>query len=109
MGPHTVALSVRQRGRPSTCSDAWEQNEGTASHTRPDQRRIVGLEDITKKAQEFLGDNKVQEALKSEKAEDLSDKLLDGVAGAVNKVTGEKFDEQVEGARAAADKAIGTE
>jgi hypothetical protein len=31
------------------------------------------------------------------------------VAGAVNKATGDKFDEQVEGARAAADKAVGTE
>jgi hypothetical protein len=69
----------------------------------------MGLEDITKKAQEFLGDNKVQEALKSEQAEDISDKLLDGVAGAVNTVTGDKFDQQVEGARAAADKAVGTE
>ena len=69
----------------------------------------MGLDDITKKAQEFLSDNKVQEALKSEQAEDISDKVLDGVADTVKKVTGGKFDEQVEGARAAADKAVGTE
>ncbi|WP_374946138.1 Rv0909 family putative TA system antitoxin [Agreia sp.] len=69
----------------------------------------MGLEDITKKAQDFLGDSTVKDALKSEQAEDISDKLLDGVAGAVNKVTGDKFEEQVEGARAAADKAVGTE
>ncbi|SDY45970.1 Rv0909 family putative TA system antitoxin [Herbiconiux ginsengi] len=69
----------------------------------------MGLDDITKKAQEFLSDDKVQEALKSEQAEDISDKVLDGVADTVNKVTGGKFGEQVEGARAAADKAVGTE
>ena len=69
----------------------------------------MAFEDITKKAQEFLADNKVQDALHGEKAEDLSDKLLDGVAGAVNKVTGDKFTGQVDGARDAADKAVGTE
>jgi hypothetical protein len=69
----------------------------------------MGLEDITKKAQEFLGDSTVHDALKSEQAEDISDKLLEGVAGAVNSITGDKFGEQVEGARAAADKAVGTQ
>jgi len=70
---------------------------------------MSGFDDITKKAQEFLGDSKVQEALKSQQAEDISDKVLDGVADTVKKVTGGKFDEQVDGARSAADKAVGTE
>ncbi|MGG7464223.1 MULTISPECIES: antitoxin [unclassified Plantibacter] len=69
----------------------------------------MGIEDITNKAKEFLNDNKVKDALKSEQAEDISDKLLDGVAGAANKVTGGKFEEQIESARDAADKAVGTE
>ncbi|TFD80985.1 Rv0909 family putative TA system antitoxin [Cryobacterium fucosi] len=69
----------------------------------------MGLEDITKKAQDFLGDNKVKEALNSEQAEGVSDKLLGGVADLANKVTGGKFDEQIEGARAAADEKIGDE
>ncbi|TFC04596.1 Rv0909 family putative TA system antitoxin [Cryobacterium mannosilyticum] len=69
----------------------------------------MGLEDITKKAQDFLGDNKVKDALNSEQAEDISDKLLGGVADAANKVTGGKFEEQIEGARAAADEKIGDE
>ncbi len=69
----------------------------------------MGLDDITKKAQEFLSDNKVQEALHSEQAEGISDKVLDGVADTVNKVTGDKFSEQIEGARAAADGAVGNE
>ncbi len=70
---------------------------------------MSGFDDITKKAQEFLNDDKVKDALKSEKAEEISDKVLDGVADTVKKVTGGKFDEQVEGARAAADKAVGNE
>jgi hypothetical protein len=70
---------------------------------------MTGFDDITKKAQEFLNDDKVKGALKSEQAEDISDKILDGVADTVKKVTGGKFDDQVEGARQAADKAVGTE
>jgi hypothetical protein len=69
----------------------------------------MGLDDITKKAQEFLGSDQVKGALHSEQAEDISDKLLDGVAGTVNKVTGDKFADQVEGARAAADGKVGNE
>ncbi|SDK28866.1 MT0933-like antitoxin protein [Cryobacterium psychrotolerans] len=69
----------------------------------------MGLEDITRKAQEFLDDNKVKEALNSQQAEDISDKLLGGTADAVKKVTGGKFDEQIEGARDAADKKVGNE
>jgi hypothetical protein len=42
-------------------------------------------------------------------SEDVSDKLLTGVADAANKVTGGKFEEQIESARADADKKIGTE
>jgi len=38
-----------------------------------------------------------------------SDKVLDGAAGLANKITGGKFADQVDGARDAADKAIGNE
>ncbi len=69
----------------------------------------MGLEDITRKAQEFLADDKVKGALDSQQAEDISDKLLDGVADAASKVTGGKFDDQIAGAKDAADKAVGTE
>ena len=69
----------------------------------------MDFNDITKKAQKFLEDDKVKDALKSEKAEEISDKLLDSVAGAAQKVTGSKFDEQIEGARKNADKAVGNE
>ena len=71
--------------------------------------KIVGLDDVTKKAQDLLNDNKVKDALQSEKAEDVSDKLLDGVANAANKVTGGKFEEQINDAKDKADKAVGNE
>ncbi|TDQ03600.1 MULTISPECIES: Rv0909 family putative TA system antitoxin [Microbacteriaceae] len=70
---------------------------------------MAGFDDITKKAQEFLNDPKVKDALNSEQAEDVSDKLLDGVAGAAKKVTGGKFDDKIEGARDEADKHVGNE
>lgn len=69
----------------------------------------MALDDITKKAQEFLNDNKVQDALKSEQAEDISDKVLDGVADVADKVTGGKFSEQIEDVRENIDKKIGNE
>jgi uncharacterized protein YjbJ (UPF0337 family) len=71
----------------------------------------VGIEDITGKAEQLIGENKdkIEGALKSDKAEEISDKVLDGAEGFINKVTGGKFEEQVGGARDAADKKIGTE
>ena len=70
---------------------------------------MAGFDDITKKAQEFLKDGKVQDALQSEKAEDVSDKILGGVAEAVKKATGGKYDDKIDGAREQADKRIGNE
>ncbi|MCI2956455.1 antitoxin [Agromyces atrinae] len=70
---------------------------------------MAGLDDVTKKAQEFLNSDKVKDALKSEKAEDVSDKLLDGVAGIANKVTGGKYEQQIGDARDTADKHVGNE
>ncbi|WP_431031044.1 Rv0909 family putative TA system antitoxin [Plantibacter sp. RU18] len=69
----------------------------------------MGIEDVTGKAKEFLANNAVKDALQSEQAENISDKVLDGTAEAVNKVTGNKFDEQVGAAKDAADKRIGNE
>ena len=82
---------------------------GTGRTRRSGVGVIVGLDDITKKAKDFLADNRVKDALASEQAEGVSDKVLGGTADTVNKVTGGKFEEQVEGARAEADKKIGNE
>ena len=70
---------------------------------------MSAFDDISKKAQEVLNSDGVQDALKSEQAEDISDKVLDGAADGVNKITGGKFGDQVDGARDAADGAIGNQ
>jgi len=70
---------------------------------------MAGFDDITKKAQEFLKDGKVQDALKSEQAEGVSDRVLGGVADAVKKATGGKFDDKIDGAREQADERLGNE
>ncbi|MGO4300000.1 antitoxin [Leifsonia sp. RAF41] len=70
---------------------------------------MAGFDDITKKAQEFLNDPKVKDALSSEQAEGVSDTLLDGVAGAAKKATGGKFGDKIDGARDEADKRVGNE
>jgi hypothetical protein len=58
----------------------------------------MNLNDITRKAQQFL---------KSEKGEEISDKVLDGGAAVANKVTGNKHADKISNARAAADKHLG--
>ena len=52
--------------------------------------------------------DQVTGALHSEQAEGISDRLLDGVAVVANRVIGGTFEEQFNGARNAADKAVGT-
>jgi len=68
---------------------------------------MAGFDDITKKAQEFLKDGKVQDALKSEKAEGISDNILDAVAGAADKATGGKYSDKIAQAKEQADKKVG--
>ncbi|GGI46336.1 prolyl oligopeptidase PreP (S9A serine peptidase family) [Agromyces flavus] len=69
------------------------------------------LDDLTKKAQDFVEENKdqINEALNSEQAEDISDKVLDAVADAAKKVTPDEHDAKVDEVRANIDKTIGTE
>jgi len=70
---------------------------------------MAGFDDITRKAQSFLADGKVQDALKSEKAEGVSDRILVAVAGAADKATGGKHADKIQQAKDAADKKIGNE
>ena len=58
----------------------------------------MNLNDITRKAQDFL---------KSEKGEEISDKFIDGAAAAANKVTGDKHADKIQNARDTADKHLG--
>lgn len=78
----------------------------------------MGVEDLGAKAQQaakqvgdLVGENKekIQEALKSEQAEGISDKVLDGATGLFNKITGDKFADKAEDVRKNIDGAIGNE
>ena len=60
----------------------------------------MGLDDLTDKA---------KDALNSDKGEKISDQGLDKAAGAANKATGGKFDDQVNKGRDAADGKLGNE
>lgn len=80
----------------------------------------MGLEDLTDKAKDLgnkvkdaaadLGD-KAKDAVESAKdavtSEDKTDKVLDNIAGAANKVTGGKFEDKIDAARDAADDKLG--
>lgn len=71
----------------------------------------MAIDDLGKKAKDFLGENadKVQDALKSEQAESISDKVLDGIAGVANKVTGGKHSDQIDDMKTKLDGQIGNE
>lgn len=71
----------------------------------------MAIDDIAKQAGDFMKQNtdKIGDVLKSEQAEGISDKVLDGAADVAKKVTGGKFSEQIDAARDAADKHIGNE
>lgn len=61
------------------------------------------------KAKDFVEQNadKIQEALKSDQAEQISDGLLDKVAGFADKVTGGKHSDAIKDARDKIDGSIG--
>lgn len=71
----------------------------------------MGIDDLAKQAGDFVKQNSasIQDVLKSEQAEAISDKVLDGAADLANKVTGGKFKDQVDGVRNEADKHLGNE
>lgn len=78
----------------------------------------MAIDDLGKKASDLAGKakaameenaDKIQDALKSEQAEGISDKALDGLAGLANKVTGGKHADKVEEIRSKLDGSIGNE
>jgi len=70
---------------------------------------MAGLGDMIKKAQQLAGDPKVQKHLKSEKAESISDSVLDRVSDTAKKVSGGKHNDKIDGAREQADKRLGNQ
>lgn len=69
----------------------------------------MALDKIVNTVKNLANDPKVREQLKSEKAEQISDSVLDKAAGAANKVTGGKHEDKISRARDAADRAIGND
>lgn len=70
----------------------------------------MGLDDLVNKGKDLYEQNKdkVDDALKSEQAEDVSDKVLDGVADFAKKVA-PGASEKIDDIRDAADEHIGNE
>ncbi|MFZ8444633.1 hypothetical protein ACO1NI_13685, partial [Staphylococcus aureus] len=69
----------------------------------------MGVDDIINKGKQLLEENrdKIEEALKSEQAEEVSDKLLDGAADAIKKVVPAEHHAKVDEARENIDKNVG--
>lgn len=71
----------------------------------------MGIDDVVNQGKAFLEQNKgkIDEALKSDKAEEVSDSVLDAAAEFVKKVAPDSVDAHVDGVRDNIDKAVGTE
>lgn len=69
----------------------------------------MGVDDIIAKGKKLLDDNrdKIEEALKSERAEQVSDKVLDGAAAAIKKVVPAEHYAKIDETRVNVDKHIG--
>lgn len=70
----------------------------------------MGLDDIVKQGTQFLEQNKdkIDEVIHSDKAEGVSDSVLDVAADVVKKVAPDQFDAKVDEVRDQVDGAIGT-
>lgn len=71
----------------------------------------MGIDDLVNKGKEFLEQNKdkIQETLKSDQAEQVSDSVLDTAADFVKKVAPDAVDGHVDDVRNTIDSKIGNE
>ena len=71
----------------------------------------MGIDDLVNQGKEFLEQNKdkLDDVIKSEPAEDVSDNVLDAAADFVKKVAPDSIDQHVDGVRDNIDKAVGNE
>ncbi len=69
----------------------------------------MGIDDLIGKGKDAYEQNKekIDEALRSEKAEEISDKALDGVSGFAKKVAPDSADSKIDEIRANLDGKIG--
>lgn len=72
---------------------------------------MAGFDDLVNQGKKLYGDNKdkVSDFLKSEQAEDISDKAFDGASGVAKKIVPEKHHGTVDDLRGKADGAVGNE
>ncbi|HCS62228.1 MAG TPA: hypothetical protein DIW46_12695 [Microbacterium sp.] len=70
----------------------------------------MGIDDLVNKGKDAFEQNKdkIEEIVKSEQAEDVSDKVLDGIADFAKKVAPGAAD-QIDGVRDNVDKSVGNE
>lgn len=71
----------------------------------------MGIDDLVNKGKDLYEQNKdkIEDALNSEHAEQISDKVFDGAADLAKKVTPDNMDGAIDDLRNKADDAVGTE
>lgn len=71
----------------------------------------MGIDDLVNKGKDLYEQNKdkIEDALNSEQAEQISDKVFDGAADLAKKVTPDNMDGAIDDLRNKADDAVGTE
>lgn len=71
----------------------------------------MGIDDLINQGKELFEQNKdkVQDALKSEQAEGITDKVLDGAADLAKKITPDEHDAKIDAVRDNVDKSVGNE
>ncbi|WP_417563770.1 hypothetical protein [Microbacterium sp.] len=71
----------------------------------------MGIDDMVNQGKEFLEQNKdkIDDALHSDQAEGISDKILDGAADLAKKIAPDSVDGKIDELRNQADGAVGNE
>lgn len=71
----------------------------------------MGIDDLVNQGKDFLEQNKdkIDDVIKSDQAEGVSDNVLDAAADFVKKVAPDSVDQHVDGVRDSIDKSIGNE
>ena len=71
----------------------------------------MGIDDLVNQGKDFLEQNKdkIDDVIKSEQAEGVSDNVLDAAAEFVKKVAPDGIDQHVDGVRDSIDKTVGNE
>lgn len=71
----------------------------------------MGIDDLVNQGKDFLEQNKdkIDDVIKSDQAEGVSDNVLDAAADFVKKIAPDSVDEHVDGVRESIDKSVGNE